>query len=97
MFNSDIHFYCVDYNFDTGGGPNWPGAVCYPRLRKYETLEDFFDANPEARERFKNVDISDIDFYECDYDEASLGFDIDDLICIDIENDMWAHKDMIGD
>ena len=28
---------------------------------------------------------------------ASLGFDIDDLICIDIENDMWTHKDMIGD
>ena len=23
--------------------------------------------------------------------------DIDDLICIDIENDTWAHKDMIGD
>lgn len=86
-----IHFYCIDYNEDTGGGANWQEGMCYPSLREYDNIYDFYKDHPDAADNFKDVDIEDIHFYSCDYAEASLGFDIEDMFCADEDEDYWMH------
>ena len=91
----NVRFYCVDCNLDTGGGENWPGSVCYPRFSKYDDVTDFFEHNAEAAKYYKNVKLSDIDFYECDYVYAVDSYNVDDLVCVDVDNDVWMHRDKV--
>lgn len=96
IFASDndprVHFYCVDYT-DTSGDVNVPDSICYPTLRKYGNFHAFYEDHKDDIEYYDDVDYNSIDFYECDYDDAMIGYDMDDMVCYDEENDMWSHVD----
>ena len=49
--NPAVHYYVVDYNTDLfpDGIDNWCGAICYPSLRTYDNLVDFFNDKKNAR------------------------------------------------
>lgn len=89
--NPRIHFYVIDRDETTGGGMNWPGATCYPSLREYDNIYDFYKDHGDVADYYKDVAVEDIHFYSCDYTEASAEFYIDDMFCADENEDYWMH------
>lgn len=96
IFASDndprVHFYCIDYT-DTSGDENLPDSICYPTLREYSNFYDFYEDHRDSMEYYDDVDYNSVDFYECGYDDAMNGYDMDDMVCYDEVNDMWGHVD----
>lgn len=92
--NPAVHYYVVDYNTDLfpDGIDNWCGAICYPSLRTYDNLVDFFnDKKKCAADYYKDVDISDLVLYEVDWAEAHDGYGMESLACVDAAHDVWEH------